>query len=157
MGFDCSYIKSIDIFGRPVTLMFNDKDKFKTYCGAFATIIMITSLTFALIVSMQEIARGKIEYFFESDRILTLKDENLLLKNYTDYQKQIIVAVGLESKLFDPEIVNLTIYTSNASKKDLERTSPLYNCTNDVLSNVSELALKFMPKGLEVKCLKIPI
>jgi hypothetical protein len=66
---NCELLKLLDSFGRPVNLMFNDSDKFKTYCGAFATIIMIFFLSFAFVVSMRDVARGKLESFDDYNRV----------------------------------------------------------------------------------------
>ena len=85
MGLNCELFKMMDAFGRPVNLMFNDRDKFKTYCGACATLIMVAFLSYVLVVSMKDIARGKVESFDSFNRVLQLNKGQDGSKSYTDY------------------------------------------------------------------------
>lgn len=75
MGLDCEKLKLFDGFGRPVNLMFNDGDKFKTYCGSFATILMIISLSFGFFISLRDIARGKLESVHSFNGAISLSND----------------------------------------------------------------------------------
>ena len=90
----CSKFKQIDIFGRPVSLCINEKEKFKSHFGAFISIIMMgISLYFTinLIIGWFQINNSTVIYSNENYSVTSILNENRSIeyvfdnKNYYIY------------------------------------------------------------------------
>lgn len=146
------FLKLIDQFGRPVNLRFNGADKFKTYCGACATIIMFMALFIIFILNVNDIILGKIDSFNYMIRNTHHESANRKTKDKTP--KEQILAFSMDKEMWDPEILKISAIQYKSGDKT-EADSSLYDCSEFAYEKMSDQVKEFVPPGLKIMCLKI--
>ena len=59
----CRYLKKIDIFGRQVSLLYEQERNFKTYCGFSATMVLILALLIFAFKELSKVFCGEVKNF----------------------------------------------------------------------------------------------
>ena len=145
-------IKKIDLFGRPVNLRYQGEDKFKTNCGAVATIVMGLTLLVIFIVNVNDIAKGKIasfNYMIRNSHTTMHKK-----KNHRQSLQQEIFGFGLEKKFVKENLIKFETKFSQF-RQSVPLAKRLYNCTEMVLREVDDTTKKSINKDIKVFCLNL--
>lgn len=86
-------LRKIDLYGRKVTLRFDEDSKFKTKCGCFSTLVLFITAGFMFFYEMISIFKGEITDI--SDFVTSLNPSQLRKDNWED---TLLVGVGLDTK-----------------------------------------------------------
>ncbi|EAR85869.2 transmembrane protein, putative (macronuclear) [Tetrahymena thermophila SB210] len=101
----CNIIRSIDIFGHPIQINFNQNSKYKTKCGGFVTLVLLTFITAISIQIIIEIVQKQNPQIVQRDQIKVPERVNLNRNNF-------IFALGLldenQNPFMDEEIYKVT-------------------------------------------------
>ena len=150
--FQC--LKLIDLFGKRVNLRFQGDDYYKTYCGAFATIIMFVSLIGLFTISAVDIVRGKID---KMNYLIKNTEQNTTSSKHFTIAKETfgfaIESAQIDDRRFLEYYVAMTGIRGNF--KDGYKLK-FYNCSKNVYENLSSRFTQDVPTNLTIWCVDAP-
>lgn len=145
-------LKTIDLFGRDLNMTYDGYYKYKTYCGASATIIMTLTLIFFFISETLSITKGKllrVDYMLKNNQDTKYQ---VKIPNNKDIQ---VFGFAFENSLIDNSIYSLEFGSSTEGRTKFKSSFKPFDCTNDVYNQLASKVEKIVPINLKIQCFKI--
>lgn len=150
-----SLFKHIDVFGKSPTLGFNGYDKFKTTCGAFATLVMFLVLIAYFGINSLQVLNGKVKSlnYIVSNSI----SQNKRLDQSKNLLESQVIGLALEGESINNRVLTYTFQiVDGKSQKILSNLDP-YDCSDWVYRNMSSKISNQVPSKLKVQCFNISL
>ena len=149
-------IKKIDMFSKKISLTFEGQERFRTVCGALATILLVLILLVISVYSVLDIYQGKLSslnYIIKSREKQTQplkKGAGLVFK------PEQVTAVALEDyRLYNSSIMEILSFVK---KSKTEPTSiGVYECTDYIYNRLSSRVVNQVPRNLTILCSRAPM
>lgn len=145
-------LRKFDQFGRPVNLRFNGADKFKTSCGALATLFLGVILSILFLFYLKDFKNGKIDSYNymirNSPNVFRKPEAHDTKENYE------VLGFGMEEKYYNQKLLKLD--ASIMTGADVFKHVPhLTDCTEEVFAELNVQQKEIVPKNLVIRCMKI--
>ena len=147
-------LKKLDLFGKRIYLRFQGESIFQTWCGVFATIFMIISLTYQVVKEGLHIYNGKITSL--NYMITSTKENDFNLSIHSN--KFLYFGFAFDNPEIDSTFINYNlVLTKQGSTQDTTTEWSPVLCNDEIFNNLSHRSKQAVPVNLNIMCYKIPI
>lgn len=144
-------LRKIDLYGRKVTLRFDEDSNFKTKCGCFSTLVLFITAGVMFTYEMISIFKGEITDI--SDFTTRLNPSQLRKANWED---TLLVGVGLDTSdhtIYD--YIKLEYKLFDRINKSYTDNMKVTDCTQEVMKKLSKINKLSIENNIRVQCFEI--